>query len=79
MRLQRQQESRTFRVFLMPPALFIGLVGVAGLAVFGVEAQLSGSASTDGLRASAAATAVPFVLVAVRFVRGHFNRELMEP
>jgi hypothetical protein len=78
-RLQRQQESRTFRVFLMPPAWLIGLAGMAGLAAFGIEAKLSGTASSEGLRASAAATAVPFVLAAVRLVRGHFNRDLTEP
>jgi hypothetical protein len=78
-RLLRQEESRVFDSFLTPAGRVIGLLGAAGVVVFGVHALASDHGMSDGLRASIGALMVPVVLGVVRLARGHFSEDLHEP
>lgn len=77
-RLERQRESHTCHT-IMPVAWIIGLAGLIGMAALGLDHQIHGRWEHEVFLVSGVVTAVPFLFLLFRFVRGHFNTKLRDP
>ena len=78
-RLARQRESETFRQFLMPLSTLIGLVGLLGMVLVGLDHHLNHRWEAAAFAAAASVTVLPIIIFLFRWVRGHFNRQLENP
>lgn len=74
-RLERRRESQILGT-LMPLVWLIGIIGVIGMAAIGVDYKIHGRWEEGVFLGSAMVGAIPFVVLAYRFVRGHFSSEL---
>jgi hypothetical protein len=77
-RLDRQRESQTCHT-IMPVAWIIGLAGLMGMGALMLDHRLHNRWEHEIFLVCAGATAVPFLLLLFRFVRGHFNAKLQDP
>ena len=78
-RLQRQRESRVFGYFLMPLAWLAGAAGLVGLLLSLFAYFWHGVWHHEAINASFGVLFIPVLLLVIRFVRGHYSRQLEEP
>lgn len=78
-RLQRQRESKVFGYFLMPLGWLAGAAGLMGLLLSLFTYLYHGVWHHEAVNASIGVLFIPFLLLAIRFVRGHHSRQLDEP
>lgn len=78
-RLQRQRESDVFRTALMPISTLIGFIGVLAMLVVYLDYALNRRWEGEAFAVAVAAAALPLLLFVIRWVRGHFNRQLRNP
>lgn len=76
-RLNRVREANAFASF-MPIAWIVGLAGLIGLAAIGVDYAAHGRWEEGLFITCAVATAVPVLVLLIRFLRGHFSTQLRD-
>jgi hypothetical protein len=76
-RLERRRESETFGA-LMPIAWLIGAAGVIGLGGLGADYFIHGRWHDGFFTAAAGLAVIPLLLIAIRFLRGHFSSRLKD-
>lgn len=78
-RLARQRESMIFRSVLMPVGTLVGFIGLLGAGLVLFDHLLNQRWEAEAFAACVSAALVPFALLLLRWIRGHFNRELGDP
>lgn len=78
-RIERREERNLFRRRLLPLAWVLCAAGAAGLLVATGHYLIYGEWPYHYAGPFTALAALPFVLIAVGWLRGHHNRRLEEP
>ncbi len=78
-RLQRQRESAAFATVVMPISALLGIIGVLAMLLVMFDYRLNNRWEAEVFAVAATAAAFPIVLLLVRWLRGHFNRQLQNP
>ena len=68
-----------FRAYLMPLSTLIGFIGLLGMVLVALDYHLNQRWEATAFAAAASATALPLILFLIRWMRGHFNRQLEIP
>lgn len=63
----------------MPLSTLVGFIGLLGMVLVGLDHHLNHRWEATAFAAAASAAALPIVVFLLRWVRGHFNRELENP
>ncbi|MBJ7326487.1 MAG: hypothetical protein JHC52_03980 [Chthoniobacterales bacterium] len=77
-RITRRMESEAFARYVMPPCWLLGFVGLAGVIGFVLEFVVHGRWEDGMFKSCAGITALPFVALLVRFLRGHFAARIKD-
>lgn len=78
-RLVRQRESAAFRDVIMPVCILIGFLGVLGMVLLVVDNHLNDRWEADAFAVAASAASVPALALLIRWLRGHFHKDLKNP
>lgn len=78
-RISRRAEREKFEHFVMPAAMMCFPAGIAIVVVAAAMHLVFGSFGIELVALGAAVLAIPGVLHAYRFFRGHFSRQLRKP
>lgn len=78
-RLSRQRESAAFGLVLMPIGILIGIIGVIAMLLILLDHSVNKRWEHEAFIASVCAAGLPLFLLLVRWMRGHFNRNLSQP
>jgi hypothetical protein len=71
-------ESDAFARYVMPPCWLLGFAGLVGVIGIVFESMVHGRWEEGMLKTCAGITALPFVTLIVRFLRGHFSARIRE-
>lgn len=78
-RLARQRESAVFRSVLMPLGTLIGFIGLLGVTLVLFDHLLNNRWEAEAFAMAVAVALVPVALILLRWMRGHFNRQIDDP
>ena len=78
-RLARQRESAAFRHVVMPIAILVGFIGLLAVGLILTDHLLHNRWEAEIFTAAVITSLVPAAVFLLRWMRGHFNRQLGDP
>ena len=78
-RLARQRESAAFRHVVIPIAILVGFIGLLAVGLILTDYLLHNRWEAEVFTAAVIVSLVPAAVFLLRWMRGHFNRQLGDP
>lgn len=78
-RLARQRESAAFQSVLMPLGTLVGFIGLLAVGLILFDRLLNNRWEAVAFAVAVTAALLPVALFFLRWLRGHFNRQLENP